>query len=228
MTRRHHEHPNRAWPGTRRAMLLMLSAILAWTVAGCSGGGTTPGTTYRPPTSTPAVVVEATPSPSPATASVVLAGALAPLDAASDFDSSVSIDGVVSASIAGRSVGSSTQMTVTSAGRTVEYLRVPPTAWAREPGGTWLVVAGAEAPASPLSVLATPATLAFAEDGVTLVATYPAAALGLAGEPVQVTITIDGTTVVFRYETKISERTVVSTTTVRPAASSEPIATPAP
>jgi hypothetical protein len=167
-----------------------------------------------------------TPGPSPAEA---LAAALAPLAAASEFDSVVTVDGVVATTLTGRTVDSATELSVTSSGRTVEYLRIPPNAWARETGAAWVIVDSTQAPSSPLAALAAPLTVEPAAGGVaaTLQATYAAAALGLEGDPVAVLVTIEGSVVTFRYEQKSSGRAVVSTTVLRPATNTTPIATPA-
>lgn len=167
-----------------------------------------------------------TPGPSPGE---ILAAALAPLDAASEFDSIVTVDGVVATSLTGRTVGSASTLTVTTQGRTVEYVRVPPNAWAREPGATWLIVDAEQTPKSPLAALAAPIALEQVTGGgvTTLQATYAAAALGLEGEPVRVMVTIDGAVVTFRYEQTSSGHAVVSTTVLRPATDTAPIAKPA-
>jgi hypothetical protein len=151
----------------------------------------------------------------------------------------VTADGKVLASLSGRSVGTATSLGVTTVDRTVEYVRIPPLAWAREPGATWLQVAVAQAPDSPITVLGAPATLVFATSAgsgsasagpvaTTLNATYAATALGLTGDPVKVTISIDGSTVTFRYERAESGRAVVSLTTLRPATMTKAIAAPLP
>ena len=149
---------------------------------------------------------------------------------ASEFESIVTLDGATATSLSGRTVGSASMLTVTSSGRTVEYLRLPPNAWARETGAGWVIVDSAQAPSSPLGVLASPVTIknAAADSGATLEATYPAAALGLEGDPVKVLITIDGSVVTFRYEQKSGGHVVVSTTTVRPTTDLTPIGTPGP
>ena len=167
-------------------------------------------------------------SVSPA-ARATLDAALAALTGSSEFTSRVTVDGALATSATGRTVGQATSLTITTAGRTVEYVRVPPNAWAREPGGTWVVVDADEAPDSPLAALAAPLTLV-ADPGnpaTVLTATYPATALGLTGDPASVTITVAGTTVTFEYQATTSGRTVVSTTTLQPATDTTPIATPA-
>jgi hypothetical protein len=119
-------------------------------------------------------------------------------------------------------------LAVPTTGRTVEYVRVPPSAWARETGGKWVIVDAATAPTAPLDVLSTPATLALvsSEAGTsTLTATYPAAALGLTGDPVTVTITTEAQGVTFTYEAASSGHKTASTTTLRPS-TADPIVTP--
>jgi hypothetical protein len=110
----------------------------------------------------------------------------------------------------------------------VQYVHVPPKAWAREQGGTWVAVDAGTAPGAPLDTLSTPATLELvASDAgtATFTATYPAATLGLTGDPVTVTITADGQGVTFTYEATTSGRKTVSTTTLRPSAG-DPIVAP--
>lgn len=173
-----------------------------------------------------AVSVAASPSVAPVPPAEQLAAALAPLAAAATFESSVTVDGQVAVTSTGRSLGGATQLTVTTSGTVVDYVQIPPRAWARETGGEWVLVAEAEAPGSPLSVLAAPTTLVVDSSGVaTLVATYPAVALGLEGDPVTVAITL-GEAVTFRYEADASGHATVSETTIRASTNLEPITAP--
>jgi hypothetical protein len=125
-------------------------------------------------------------------------------------------------------VGNGTFLVATTRGRSVEYVRIPPNAWAREPDAEWVVVDAEQAPQSPLAALAEPTTLELEPDGpaTVLQATYPAAALGLEGDPAPVTITIEGTTMTFSYERRSNGRTIVSTTVLRPATITTPIVAP--
>ncbi len=188
---------------------------------------TSPSTPVGPSAAaTPAVTVPpGTPEPA---ASEILSTALAALDAASDFQTTVTVDGTVATELAGHTVGSGTALVATTQGRMVEYVRIPPNAWAREPGATWVVVDAEQAPQSPLAALATPTTLELgpAGTGTTLQATYPAAALGLEGDVAPVSIAIDGTTVTFSYEQVSNGRTIISSTVLRPAADTTPIVAP--
>jgi hypothetical protein len=159
----------------------------------------------------------------------VLAAAIAPLRAASAFGNTVTVDGATVVTATGRSVGSSSMISVTTGKRTVEYIRIPPKAWAREAGGAWVLVVADSAPASPVDVLGAPATVTGDGTGVgaVLEATYPATALGLTGDPVKVTITIGSTAVRFSYTVTTSGKTTISTTTLRPSPA-DPISAPAP
>jgi hypothetical protein len=142
----------------------------------------------------------------------------------------VEVDGKVVVSATGRSVGAASRLTVTTADRTVEYLQVPPQAWAREPGSAWVLLGTDQAPAAPLDVLSDPLTLEMApstEGRTTFEATYPAAALGLEGDPVAVVITVGDSTVTFRYELTTSGHRTSSTTTLRPS-TADPIVAPVP
>lgn len=216
-------------PGLGRAFLV--TAIL-WTTSlallGCQSlpSGSPGPTASTASSNSPSAL--ATPGPS---ASAILAAALAPLEGASEFESIVTLDGAVATSLTGRTVGTASTLVVTTQGRAVEYVRVPPNAWAREPGGTWLVVDAEQTPSSPLATLASPISLeSLPGSGATtsLQATYDAKALGLEGDPVSVVVTIDGSVITFRYEKTTSGRAVVSTTVLRPATDTAPIATPAP
>ena len=141
----------------------------------------------------------------------------------------MTVDGAEVVSATGRSVGPASMMSVTTTGGTVDYVHVPPKAWAREAGGTWVPVDAGTAPGAPLDILSTPTTLTLvsSEGGTaTFTAIYPAATLGLTGDPVTVTIATDADGVSFSYETTASGRKTVSTTTLRPAAA-DPIVAPA-
>jgi hypothetical protein len=198
-------------------------------VAAACGSSSAPsnsiGRTSSPgPASTSAAASPRTAAPAsnpPAAAGDLLAAALEPLRVGSSFETSVTVDDAVVVSATGRTAGAASEMSVTTAGRTVDYVRVPPKAWAREPGASWVPVVEAAAPGAPLDTLSTPSTLVVsgADAGVTtFTATYAAATLGLTGDPVTVTITVDGTSVRFTYEASASGRKMTSTTTLRPAA----------
>lgn len=163
--------------------------------------------------------------PSPAAAA--LQAALTPLLAASTFETTVRLDGAIVLSATGRSVGDASQTTATTAGRTVEYVQIPPVAWAREGTAPWVLVAGETAPVAPLDVLAAPLTLEAATTGSagTFTATYPATSLGLEGGPLTVAIAIKGATITFTFEGTTSGHATSSTTTLRPG-TMEPIIAP--
>jgi len=155
---------------------------------------------------------------------------LEPLHTAAAFETRVEVDGKVVVSATGRSVGAASRLTVTTADRTVEYLEIPPRAWARESGSAWVLLGIDQAPAAPLDVLSDPLTLETAPstDGpMSFAATYPAAALGLEGDPVAVAITVEGSTVTFRYELTTSGHRTSSATTLRPS-TADPIVAPTP
>jgi len=173
--------------------------------------------------------VEPASTTSPAPAADLLAAVLEPLRAASAFETSVTVDDAVVVSATGRSVGAASKASVTTANRTVDYIRVPPRAWAREQGGSWVLVDAASAPAGPLDALSSPTTLLVVTSDAgttTFTATYPAAALGLAGAPVTVTIAADGKGVTFTYAATTAGHSTVSRTTLRPSPA-DPIVTPA-
>lgn len=166
------------------------------------------------------------PASIPATPAERLAAALAPLQVAAEFETSVTVDGSIAVTSVGRALGGARALTVTTAGKTVEYIQIPPQAWARQSGGSWVLVAVEEAPGSPLAVLSAPTTVeADPSSPSTLLATYAAASLGLSGDPVSVRITL-GEAVVFRYQGDASGHPTVSETTIRATANLEPITAP--
>ena len=210
-------------------MIVAVALSIVATVAGCTNGpAPSPGASGSPVDSAAATAGPTTPAASQAPVADLLATAMARLDAGSQFESTVTVDGTVATALAGRTIGSAASLTVTTSGRTVEYIRIPPTAWAREPGATWLVIDAAQAPKSPLDALRAPLSLELdaASPGTLLNATYPAAALGLEGDPVPVTIAIDADTVTFRYAKTSAGHEVVSTTVLRPTTDATPIAPP--
>lgn len=216
--------------GWLRACGAILFLVLATT--SCGPAATTPpvlpasagaGSPGGAPQATPLGAASAAPAD-------LLAAALKPLLVAAAFETRVEIDGSLVLSATGRSVGPASTSGVTTAGRTIDYVQVPPHAWARDPGGSWLLVGSDAAPAAPLEVLSKPLTLAPAQAGTgrtSLDATYPAAALGLTGDPVAVTITLDAAGVTFSYQATQSGHKTISTTTLRPG-SADPIVPPAP
>ena len=214
----------RGWLRSGGAILVVVS--LAACAAAGQLTGTPSGSASASPPASAAVSIVASSTPVPPPPDERLATALAPLAEANAFDSTVTVDGAVAVTSTGRSVAGATQLTVTTSGKTVDYVQIPPRAWARESGGAWVLVAVTEAPGSPLAVLAAPSTLAAdPSGGATLLATYPASALGLEGDPVSVTIVI-GEAVTFRYESEAGGHVTVSETTIRPATNLEPITAP--
>lgn len=201
--------------------ILMLSLVV-----GCAGSS---ASSLPSPRGSSAVASgPATSPPSGPDPASILAKALVPLQAASAFETVVEVGGTTIVNAKGRSVGDSNRLTVTTGGKAVEYIEIPPKAWAREPKGKWVLVAADQAPGSPLDALANPLGVTEGASGASgsLLATYPAAALGLEGEPLTVQITIDGTTVTFRYTASTEGHDTSSTTTIRPA-KPDPITAPA-
>jgi hypothetical protein len=220
-------HATRGWLRFGGAILFVLA------VAACGQSATVPagsvGTSASPIAPGPSSAAPAS-SGTAVPAAALLEAALKPLRTAAAFETRVEVDGTVVVSATGRSVGAASRLTVTTADRTVEYLQVPPRAWAREPGAAWVLLGTGQAPAAPLDVLSNPLTLATApstEGRTSFAATYPAAALGLEGDPVAVAITVDGSAVTFRYESTTSGHRTLSTTTLRPS-TADPIVAPAP
>lgn len=207
-------HPVRGWLRSGGAILIALL------VGGCAAAGEH-SDMASPTAEGAASYAEVTPAQ-------LLAAALAPLQGAAQFQTTVTIDGTVGVSSEGRSVGGATHLTVTTAGASIEYIQIPPQAWARQTGGSWILVGVDEALGNPLSVLTAPLTLdgPFSRAPDTLRATYPAAAFGLEGDPITVEIMLDGSSATFTYETETAGRPTVSTTTIGPTTQLDPIVPP--
>ena len=222
MTRLAPRRAREGWSRLGGTILLLLA------VAAC-GSGSPSATT----TSTPAAAASSPSGPDGSATSAaavgVLDAALAPLRGSSAFSTTVAIDDVTAVTMTGRSAGAASMATVTTGSRTVDYVVIPPKAWARDSGGTWVLIAADTAPTAPLDVLSAPTSVTGdgSGPGAILQATYPAAALGLTGDPVQVTVTLGSTVVKFSYAATTGGHTTRSTTTIRPAAA-DPIAAPAP
>ncbi len=148
------------------------------------------------------------------------------------FDTTVSIGDAVATTVTGRVHHGSSELRVTAAGTTVDYLAVPPRAWARKKGGTWQELDTAVPAANPLDALRSPASIDVQADGdagLRVVAAYPAAALGVPGSgPLQVTLLIapDGT-VSATYTASTSAGNATSRTTFRADPGGAPITAPA-
>jgi hypothetical protein len=222
-------HASRGWLRFGGAILFM--SLVMSLVAGCASSGT-----GRSPDASAAAIGSpgATDSGAPSAASAsagpaatLLTAALKPLLAASIFDTAVSLDGSVVVSAKGRTLGDLSRLTVTTAGRSVEYIEIAPKAWARQGTGAWVLVAGAAAPVAPLKVLAAPLSLLAASGGTpgTFTATYPAKALGLTGAPLTVAISIVGDVLTFRYDATTAGHATSSMTTLRPGPA-DPIKAP--
>ena len=159
-----------------------------------------------------------------------LADVVATLEPGASFNATVTVDGAVVLTSAGRSVADMTEQTVVTSGRTVDYVQVPPQAWARESGAAWVLVAAEQAPASPLEALGAPIAVQLGSDAggvLVLYATYPAAALGLDGLPVSVEVRVEGEQVTFRYAAQTGTHHTESVTVFQPTPNPLPIEAPA-
>ena len=160
----------------------------------------------------------------------MLAKAVEALRPGYDVDSNVTT-GDRATNVAGRVVGTNSQFTLTNGGAVVEYLRVPPQTWVRDPGGDWTESSAEAAPREALTPLASPKALEFVSaggDGQHLKATYDGASLGSETPTVDATMVVEpngGLTVTYAATTQGKVLSV--TTRLAPAADTTPIAAPA-
>jgi hypothetical protein len=192
-----------------------------------SESSTTTATTAVPgTTSTPTAPAVTTPP------NVALTAALDALAPGYQFESNASLGNSTPLSISGRVIASGSDVAVTNGGVTVEYVQVPPQAWARDQKGDWVALTSDIPVKSPLDSLKQPTSVDNAPDsaaGRHLQATYPASALGGAGEaPVAVDIVIgaDGS-VTATYPATVGSQQATITSILRPAADTTPITAPA-
>jgi hypothetical protein len=227
--------------GWLRASGAILVVGLA-TAACSSNAGKSGAVTSAPATSQPSALTSTTTVPGATTVSsapavtvaptTALTAALGALAAGYQFDSNASLGDSSPLSISGRVIGSSSDVSVTNGGVTVEYVQVPPQAWARDQKGSWVVLTTDVPVSSPLESLKQPTKVDNAADspaGRHLQATYPASALGGAGaDPVVVDIVIgaDGS-VTATYPATIGAQQATITAVLRPAADTTPITAPA-
>lgn len=136
-----------------------------------------------------------TTSTSPASASLILAGALKAYDAGYEFRSEAMVGSAQAAVVEGTHIAGSAQMAISSGDGVVEYLVVGDTRWARsDPDELWNVVSEDGADHSPLDSLADPRAIELVSKVgtvVTLEAVYPAAAFGVSGPDLTVIVIIE-------------------------------------
>ena len=215
--------------------------VVGLVTAGCSssaGSGAATSTPANSESSTPI----ATPVPG-ATSAPTAPGVTAPpnaaLTAALDalapgyqFESNASLGDSSPLSISGRVIGSGSDLAVTNGGVTVQYVQVPPQAWARDQTGEWVELTSEVPVSSPLESLKQPTTVDNAADstaGRHLQATYPASALGGAGADavaVDIVIGADGS-VTATYPATVGAQQATITSVLRPATDTTPITAPA-
>jgi len=239
--------------GRKRSPKLATLAALAALATACGGSGsrgpsvvsvgenrTTVRATAAPPTkpapTTATAVTTAAPSAAVTTVVAVdpntlLGHTVETLRPGYQFDSTFANGPAVVSTFAGRVVGTSSQLTVTNGGATVEYLQIPPTVWYRESGGEWSELATNAAPRQPLDGLAQPSAVSLVSqsaEATTLHATYTPENLGITGGgaiEVDLTVNADGSMTV-AYPVVASGKTLQVTEKLAPAADTSEIAPP--
>ena len=239
--------------GRKRSPTLATLAALAALATACGGSGsrgpsvvsvgenrTTVRATAAPPTTpapkTTAAATTVVPSAAVTTVAAVDPNALLghtveSLRPGYQFDSTFANGPAVVSTFAGRVVGTSSQLTVTNGGATVEYLQIPPTVWYREAGGEWSELATNAAPRQPLDGLAQPSAVtvvAQSAAGTTMHATYTPENLGITGGgaiEVDLTVNADGSMTV-TYPVVASGKTLQVVEKLTPAADTSEIAPP--
>lgn len=216
--------------------------VVGLVAAACSSSAGNRAATSTPANSESSTPIAATAAPGATSAptvpavtappNVALTTALDALAPGYQFESNASLGDSNPLSISGRVIGSGSDLAVTNGGVTVQYVQVPPQAWARDQTGDWVELTSEVPVSSPLESLKQPTTIDNAADSATgrhLQATYPASALGGAGaDPVAVDIVIgaDGT-VTATYPATVGAQQATITSVLRPAADTTPITAPA-
>ena len=204
------------------------SANSAATSVPANSGSSTPSATAAVPGATTAPTAPGeTVAPN-----VALTAALDGLAPGYQFESNASLGDSTPLSISGRVIGSGSDLAVTNGGVTVEYVQVPPQAWARDQNGDWVELTSDVPVSNPLDSLKQPTSVDNAADspaGRHLQASYPASALGGVGaDPVAVDIVIgaDGS-ITATYPATVGSQQATITSILRPAADTTPITAPA-
>ena len=212
------------WPRLGGAILLLLAVAACSPTPSTATGPSSPGSAVAPSAASGTASAA-----SAADASAALDAALAPLKGSSAFSTTITVDGASAVTMTGRSAGPASTATVTTGAKTVDYVTIPPKAWARSAGGTWVLVSADTAPTGPVAALSAPTSVTGdgSGPGTVLHATYPASAFGLTGDPVKVTVTLGAGNATFTYSVTSSGHTTEATTVLQPAAAA-PIAAPAP
>ena len=212
------------WPRLGGAILLLLAVAACSPTPSTATGPSSPGSAAAPSAASGTASAA-----SAADASAALDAALAPLKGSSAFSTTITVDGASAVTMTGRSAGPASTATVTTGAKTVDYVTIPPKAWARSAGGTWVLVSADTAPTGPVAALSAPTSVTGdgSGPGTVLHATYPASAFGLTGDPVKVTVTLGAGNATFTYSVTSSGHTTEATTVLQPAAAA-PIAAPAP
>lgn len=161
----------------------------------------------------------------------VLGNALATLAGGYGFNVTVMVGGEVATSVQGRTVGITSEMTISSLGADLEYLTSGDRQWAREEGGEWAVLDGAAPADNPIDGLSSPLSVTVVENraqSVILEGIYDRAALGLVDdEPVPVRFTIvDGFLATIDYVADTGGVALAVSTALTPLADSTPITLP--
>jgi hypothetical protein len=204
----------------------------------------TPAPTTPPPTpataaatvavsSAPAVVVTTAPATAAPTTlpdgATVLQQSFDLLAPGYHFVTTASVNGTPALTAEGDHIAGSTRMTITSQGRSVEYIVLPEQTWVAD-AGQWQELEQAAPASDPITALRTPESVtvaSYSPELTTLTAAYPPSALNAPGDqPVPVTFELAGTTLLaIAYEVPGGGSTVRSD--ISPLVDPTPITSPA-
>ena len=220
--------------------------VLAAAVAGCAASGPTVSDAARitaPTTRAPATAV-ATTAP-PLAPSAAPAPAAPRIDAATAFhqaidalrpgynlDTQVTLGDQVITKLSGRVIGQGSAFALTTNGATVEYLEIPPTAWAREPGGAWAELDQPAPVTDPFEKMGNPTAIADGPAGGAgrhVKATYDAVSLGAAPSgTVDADVVLGaGGTVTVTYPSSVGGKPITVKAVLAPATDTTPFTPPA-
>jgi len=221
-----------------------VAALLVLATAGCAAASPTVADSARI-TSAPTVAPKAaTTTAGPKAPAANTAAPVPRVDAATAFHSAmdalrpgyelntdVTLGDQVITRLTGRVVGQGSALALTTNGATVEYLEIPPTAWAREPGGQWAELDQPAPVQDPFEKMGNPTTVVDGTDGPDgrhVKATYDAKSLGAAPDG---TVDADvllaaGGKIVVTYPSSVGGKPIVVKATLAPAADTSAITPP--
>ena len=206
-----------------------LAASLTTSLAACSSTSSSDGTTV---TTTAGTGTGTSPATLPADPAAALSQGVAALDAGYHFTATVTVNGATQLIADGDRNGANSQLAITSAGATVDYVITADGSWAKPADGEWQVLEVAPATSDPIDALRAPVAVEVSPttDGtLRLKVTVTAVSLGIQADGnVDVLVTLQGGVItVISYDATVQGGTANVSTAISAITDTTPITAPA-